>query len=246
MCHRPRASTWRSSPAVEAREEVCLPTARDLASFPPSPHPLPLAPRHAGKMGALTSKSAPVPLTTPSEPSHATTEALASARFRLRAPVRLPDEVVIMTIEWCDYLPCQRTTTLAALCRLSRRYTVGAQRALYSRVSICTDGTWYGPGHGAASALIGAPHLHPWVRSVELRGRGAPSEEHDAAEILGLLPSVDELVCRYRRRHWTFWTGSFRRIASGSGPCVWASGTRTSPPSCVGTPRHSLPSIACT
>ncbi|BGP50509.1 hypothetical protein JCM10450v2_006428 [Rhodotorula kratochvilovae] len=48
----------------------------------------------------------------------------------------LPDELVLMIIDTCDRLEKDREKTLAALCRLAKRYREGAERVLYSRIEL--------------------------------------------------------------------------------------------------------------
>ncbi|BGP42333.1 hypothetical protein JCM10449v2_006338 [Rhodotorula kratochvilovae] len=81
----------------------------------------------------------------------------------------LPDELVLMIIDTCDHLEKDREKTLAALCRLAKRYKGAAERLLYSRVELQPHGQGQPGVPGTAlHTLARRTTLRPYVKSVDL------------------------------------------------------------------------------
>ncbi|GAA5910105.1 hypothetical protein JCM8208_000957 [Rhodotorula glutinis] len=139
---------------------------------------------------------------------------------------RIPDELVLMVIKWCDSLVDKRGKTLAALCLLAKRFTAAAERFLYSDVVLETPleaGT-------ALSALGQHPRLRKFVMTVDLY------LDHDSlgdlkdgiVHVLCGMPNVQHLVagpaepatrlllahpdCRLRSVNWHPWDDDHARL----------------------------------
>ncbi|GAA5842788.1 hypothetical protein JCM9279_003986 [Rhodotorula babjevae] len=114
-------------------------------------------------------------------------------------PRRLPDELILMVVDWCDKLLRDRLKTLAALVLPGKRYKDDVERRLYSRV-VLEDGQRadYTSAGATRDALIRRPSLRHFVRAVELvyvhpRDGYATA---DVKQVLGDLPAVEELKCK--------------------------------------------------
>ncbi|BGP50545.1 hypothetical protein JCM10450v2_006464 [Rhodotorula kratochvilovae] len=116
------------------------------------------------------------------------------ARKAARLPLRLPDELVLMIIETCDYLEMDREKTLAALCRLAKRYREGAERLLYSRVELQPHGQGHPGVPGTAlHTLARRTTLRPYVNSVDLNIERKYAQDADVWGVLQDLPNVEEI-----------------------------------------------------
>ncbi|GAA5910093.1 hypothetical protein JCM8208_000953 [Rhodotorula glutinis] len=104
-----------------------------------------------------------------------------------RAPRRLPDELVLMILDWCRHLKYKRESTLAALCRLSKRYHKDGERLLYTHVELLRDGSVLKP-------LTVRPWLRRHVKSVYVGIEGQDLEDARVASVLANLHNV-EVVC---------------------------------------------------
>ncbi|GAA5916373.1 hypothetical protein JCM8208_003414 [Rhodotorula glutinis] len=121
-----------------------------------------------------------------------------------RPPVRLPDEIILDIIDWCNYLsgarptrlPREREEALAALCHLARRFRPAAQRALYSRFQIGALRT-----DPILRTLYARPDLRPRVEAVDFRlfEPALDDDEIDderVAAVLRDLPNVVDVSLR--------------------------------------------------
>ena len=119
-----------------------------------------------------------------------------------RPPRRLPDELVLLIVEWCAYFEDndERKRTFAALCLVSRRYKPAAERHLYSRLTLTSEVLDKGATvTSAAQTLARRPELRQHVKSAAFDEIG-PSfvEEHTSvAALFLLLPNIEELVKPY-------------------------------------------------
>ncbi|BGP42279.1 hypothetical protein JCM10450v2_006372 [Rhodotorula kratochvilovae] len=111
----------------------------------------------------------------------------------------LPDDVVLLIIDACDLLEKDRGKTLAALCRLAKRYKAAAERALYSRVKLRTH--WEPqpvvPGT-ALHTLVQESRLRASVKSIILRIPDEHAQDPQVASLLEDLPNVEEILLCYR------------------------------------------------
>ncbi|GAA5930651.1 hypothetical protein JCM3775_003833 [Rhodotorula graminis] len=109
---------------------------------------------------------------------------------------RLPDELVFMVIARCDHLDDKRNGTLAALCRLSQRFTPAAERLLYADLvlesypgePVNTDSALY--------ALIKHPRLRRLVRKVDLyvENESLDDMSDDIIHVLCGMPNIQDLL----------------------------------------------------
>jgi len=126
------------------------------------------------------------PPSTPTMRARSSTQAAVAARH----PFRLSDELALMVVECPDRLPDEREQTLAALCRLARRFRANAERVLYSRVDLSSS--WDG---SVMRTLYERPELRPLVKAVDLTF--AHSDLDDRVEqVLRELPNLQELSLR--------------------------------------------------
>ncbi|GAA5842098.1 hypothetical protein JCM9279_002786 [Rhodotorula babjevae] len=106
-------------------------------------------------------------------------------------PRRLPDELIIMVIERCNYLSYKRDQTLAALCHLNKRFKPAAERVLYSKVNL--------EGEPAANtvlyALVHFRRFRSFVKKVQLCIEHSTLDaiNTDVVHVLCGLPHVEEL-----------------------------------------------------
>ena len=115
-------------------------------------------------------------------------------------PRRLPDELILMVVDWCDKLVKGRLETLAALVRLAKRCKVEIERRLYSRVVLEDEHKApYSSAGAILEVLIRRPSLRQFVRAVELVHVAPDDGQVDdrVAQVLGDLSAVDDLFCRY-------------------------------------------------
>jgi len=117
-----------------------------------------------------------------------------------RPPVRLPDEVILDIIDWCGHLdgarpirlPYARNQTLAALCRLGKRFRANAERVLYARVAF-----WSPSSESAVRALYDRPDLRQHVRAVDFAVLDAGLDrDKRVAHVVRDLPNLDEVNIR--------------------------------------------------
>ncbi|BGP50546.1 hypothetical protein JCM10450v2_006465 [Rhodotorula kratochvilovae] len=106
----------------------------------------------------------------------------------------LPVELVLTIIETCIHLEKDREKTLAALCRLAKRYKGSAERLLYSRVALVA---WHErnpfPRWSAMHTLKHDPRLGACVKSVELLIADEYVQDPLVATVLQDLPNVEEI-----------------------------------------------------
>ncbi|GAA5900373.1 hypothetical protein JCM8208_005343 [Rhodotorula glutinis] len=115
------------------------------------------------------------------------------------APRRLPDELVLLIVDYCAYLEDnrERERTFAALCLLSRRYKQAAERHLYSRLTLTREVLVKGVSAGSATeTLARRVELRPHVHAIEYECAYPQdvNEHPSVAALLLLLPSIEELV----------------------------------------------------
>ncbi|KPV73506.1 uncharacterized protein RHOBADRAFT_45469 [Rhodotorula graminis WP1] len=109
---------------------------------------------------------------------------------------RLPDELVVMVIDWCDHLDDKRLGTLAALCRLSKRFTPVAERLLYSDLVLNSY-----PGeplntNSALYALIKHPRLRRLVKKVDLyiENESLDDMSDEIIHVLCGMPNIQDML----------------------------------------------------
>ncbi|GAA5930783.1 hypothetical protein JCM3775_003865 [Rhodotorula graminis] len=114
-------------------------------------------------------------------------------------PPRLPVELILEIIEWCDHLAEKRSATLAALCRLAKSYQHAAEHALYSDVRL-SWGDRSGPQPEATDSvpsglvlhtLVHHARLRPLVKSLEVALHGSEGHHPEVMSLLGSLPGVE-------------------------------------------------------
>ncbi|TNY23789.1 hypothetical protein DMC30DRAFT_280066 [Rhodotorula diobovata] len=115
---------------------------------------------------------------------------------------RLPDELIVEVIEWCDRLADMRTATLASLCRVSKRYQEAAERRLYSGINL--QDAVLGSGRSAkvrkrsaVGTLMRQARLRPLVKALYVT-RDEDAETDLFAGLLGKLTNVEEVDCQCR------------------------------------------------
>ena len=159
-----------------------------------------------------------VPLPPPPAPTSSTTTSAAD-----QPHPRLPSELILEIIEWCDKLPEQRCATLAALCRLAKSYQADAERALYSDVRLSWgDRTGAQPEAGdpvpsglALHTLVHNARLRPLVKSLEVSLNGAEGTNLEVTALLGELPGVETYSTeRYPGASARDQLGGLRRVLS--------------------------------
>ncbi|BGP42308.1 hypothetical protein JCM10449v2_006313 [Rhodotorula kratochvilovae] len=106
----------------------------------------------------------------------------------------LPDDVVLLIIDACDHLEKDRGKTLAALCRLAKRYKEGAEHVLYSRVELRThrEPQPVTPGTPLYT-LVHVPRLRPNVKSVTLEISDEHARLPPVVDLLQDLNNIEEL-----------------------------------------------------
>ncbi|KPV73162.1 uncharacterized protein RHOBADRAFT_46268 [Rhodotorula graminis WP1] len=140
-------------------------------------------------------------MSTPNTPNGSVVEH-SRAAVVLPRPARVPDELVLMVVDWCDKLGKDRLKTLSALVRLAKRFNNDVERRLYSRVTISDELSMEPSSHGAVRyVLVRRPSLRRLVQAVELsslrRYRSGGAVDGVVAQVLGDLPAVSEITC-----HW--------------------------------------------
>ncbi|GAA5908467.1 hypothetical protein JCM8208_006205 [Rhodotorula glutinis] len=138
-------------------------------------------------------------------------------------PPRLPSELILDIIEWCDKLPEQRAATLAALCRLAKPYQADAERALYSDVRLSwgdrsnaqPDPAEPVPPGLVLHTLVHNARLRPLVKSLEVALHGAEGSNLEVTALLGDLPGVETYSTeRYPGASSRDQLGGLRRVVS--------------------------------
>ncbi|BGP42358.1 hypothetical protein JCM10449v2_006363 [Rhodotorula kratochvilovae] len=144
----------------------------------------------------------------------------------------LPDELVLLVIESCDHLEKDREKTLAALCRLAKRYREAAERVLYSRVELEADFPAAQPVTPGTPlyTLTYVPRLRPYVKSVTLEIFDEHARLLPVVDLLSDLKNVEELS-----RHWAAFS-SVTRLVLGT----ILINAATAPPLCAGVTSFSL------
>ncbi|BGP42378.1 hypothetical protein JCM10450v2_006472 [Rhodotorula kratochvilovae] len=107
----------------------------------------------------------------------------------------LPDDVVLLVTDTCDHLERDRGKTLAALCRLAKRYKGAAERVLYSRVELDADSSAAQPVTPGTPlyTLVHVPRLRPYVKSVTLEISDEHTKLPPVVDVLSDLKNVEEL-----------------------------------------------------
>ncbi|BGP42363.1 hypothetical protein JCM10450v2_006457 [Rhodotorula kratochvilovae] len=107
----------------------------------------------------------------------------------------LPNDVVLLVIETCEKLEKDRYKTLAALCRLTKRYQGAAERELYSRVELEADFPAAQPVTPGTPlyTLVHVPRLRPNVKSVTLKISDEHTKLPPIVDVLSDLKNVEEL-----------------------------------------------------
>ncbi|GAA5895615.1 hypothetical protein JCM8208_005281 [Rhodotorula glutinis] len=115
-------------------------------------------------------------------------------------PARLPDELILMVIEWCNALVKDRLKTLSALGRLNKRFKSDVERHLYSRVALSDELADVSAAAGAMrDVLVRRPSLRRLVQAVDLssaRRRRWMAGDYRIAQVLEDLPAVSDITCR--------------------------------------------------
>ncbi|GAA5902040.1 hypothetical protein JCM8208_006670 [Rhodotorula glutinis] len=113
----------------------------------------------------------------------------------LISPPRLPPELILAIIAWCERLETQRESTLAALCRLGHQYKSAAQRGLYSELDLDRA-----PGSSnivkdtGLKTLLEKRELRQYVECVKARRVFEQIEHAGVRDLFEDLPSVNTLV----------------------------------------------------
>ncbi|TNY21327.1 hypothetical protein DMC30DRAFT_395293 [Rhodotorula diobovata] len=172
--------------ALDSRREALLNVLFEVLW----PRCLPVPPRPALGSSSVASSRCPRSPTTTPPPAP-----------RPLPPRRLPDELVVMIIEWCGHVTLRmRKRTLAALCRLAKRYKAAAERVLYARVWLVAQGGYRGPSApiydepGELDTLVKQPRLRALVKTVEMRIEPGATSDARVAAVLRDLPNVEYLI----------------------------------------------------
>ncbi|BGP42334.1 hypothetical protein JCM10449v2_006339 [Rhodotorula kratochvilovae] len=111
----------------------------------------------------------------------------------------LPDDVILTIIETCRHLERDREKTLAAMCRLSKRYKAAAERALYSRVEVRAS-SWQAhlviPGT-LLDTLVHEAKFRTLVKSVTLRIAEQHAHHPQLARLVRDLPNLNVISLSY-------------------------------------------------
>ncbi|GAA5937427.1 hypothetical protein JCM3775_006610 [Rhodotorula graminis] len=116
-------------------------------------------------------------------------------------PARVPDELVLMVVDWCDKLAKDRLKTLSALVRLAKRFKGDVERRLYSRVAISDElGEKHTLSRALREVLIRRPSVRRYVQAVELssplRYPWMGTRDDRLGPVLRDLPAVTDITCQ--------------------------------------------------